>query len=387
MVKNIIIFLFALLLITHDVKKVHAVVDPLSLANNKFGIHILFTSELDLASKLVNSNGGNWGYVTIPIQATDRDAEKWQKFMDDARKYRIIPIIRIASENYFFDTKVWRKPADFDILDFANFLNSLNWPVKNKYVIVLNEVNRSDEWQGEPNPKEYAQILSYAVTAFKSVNEDFFIISAGLDNGAANSKTSIDQYSFMTQMEDEVPGIFGRIDGLASHSYPNPGFSQPPWVETTRSISSFKFERNLAENLSGKKLPVFITETGWSRRSLSDSKIASYMQYAFETVWTDEGVVAVTPFILHAGGPYAQFSLIDENGNRNEVYLAIEKLPKTKGEPIPEPAKIDSFSKKEDLSSVIFPKTNQYSDNESNIDKTKIAVAFIKWFFKSLNVL
>jgi len=387
MLKILNFVLLLIFFIAYFPAKAHAVVDPLASANNKFGIHILFTSELEAASRLVNSNGGDWGYVTIPIQATDRDIEKWQKFMDDARKYRIIPVIRIASENYFFDTKVWRKPKDFDVLDFANFLNSLDWPVKNKYVIILNEVNRSDEWQGEPNPGEYAQILDYAVTAFKSVNEDFFIISAGLDNGAANSKTSIDQYNFMTQMEEEVPGIFGRIDGLASHSYPNPGFSQPPWVETTRSISSFKFERSLAENLGGKKLPVFITETGWSRHILSGSKIASYMQYAFEEVWSDEGVVAVTPFILNAGGPYAQFSLIDENGSRNEVYLAIEKLPKTKGEPVPESAKIDSFSRKEDLSSVVFPKINQYSDNESNLDKTMIAVAFIKWFFKSLNVL
>ena len=361
--------------------------DTVNFRNNKIGIHILFPGELSAAGRLVNSNGGDWGYVTIPVQVRDRNLSKWQDFMNDAKKHHVIPIIRIATEGYYFDSSVWVKSTENDILDFANFLNSLDWPVKDKYVVILNEVNRADEWQGEPNPGEYAHILDYAITAFKSVNKDFFIISAGLDNGAANSKTSINQYSFMTQMEDEIPGIFGKIDGLASHSYPNPGFSQPPWILTNKSVGSFRYERDLAEKLGRKKLPVFITETGWTRNTLSESKISSYMEYAFESVWSDEGVIAVTPFILQAGGPYAQFSLINEDGRHNEVYLAIEKLSKIKGEPILEEKKIDSFSRKENLISVVFPKTSQYSDNESNIDKTKVAVAFIKWFFKSLNVL
>ena len=32
----------------------------------------------------------------------------------------------------------------------------------------------------------------------------------------------------MQQMNDAVPGIFSEIDGLASHSYPNPGFAAAP---------------------------------------------------------------------------------------------------------------------------------------------------------------
>ena len=46
----------------------HAIVDPLAAPNNKIGIHIMFTSELEEAAKLVNSAGGDYGYVTITIQ-------------------------------------------------------------------------------------------------------------------------------------------------------------------------------------------------------------------------------------------------------------------------------------------------------------------------------
>ncbi|HVZ67767.1 MAG TPA: hypothetical protein VG917_05940, partial [Patescibacteria group bacterium] len=52
-------------------KHVDASYDPTSKPNNIFGIHILFPTELDKAAKLVNTNGGDWGYVTIPIQYGD----------------------------------------------------------------------------------------------------------------------------------------------------------------------------------------------------------------------------------------------------------------------------------------------------------------------------
>lgn len=314
---------------------VHAIEDPLSKPNNKFGIHILFPAELSEASRLVNSNGGDWGYVTIPIQAKDRDLEKWQRFMDDAKKLHLIPIIRIATENYYFDTKVWRKPEMDDVLDFANFLNSLEWPAKNRYVVIFNEVNRSDEWGNEVNPAEYARILEYAVNTFKSKNSDFFVISAGLDNASANvPSNSSNQYDFMIEMNKAVPGIFGLIDGLGSHSYPNPAFSQVPWVITNKNINSFKFEKNLAYNLSGKNLPVFITETGWSHKNVPENQIASYFIYAFASVWSDNNVTAVTPFLLQAGTePFLQFTLLNKNGDYNEIFKTIQKISKIKGEP------------------------------------------------------
>ena len=54
-----------------------AIENPLMMKNNKIGVHILFTPEINSASNLINSNGGDWGYVTIPIQAGDKDLEKW----------------------------------------------------------------------------------------------------------------------------------------------------------------------------------------------------------------------------------------------------------------------------------------------------------------------
>jgi len=312
-----------------------AVVDPLAQPNNKFGIHILFPNEIDEAASLVNSNNGDWGYVVIPIQAGDMDVPKWQQFMDMCKQKHIIPILRLATEGDYFNTSVWRKPDAVDILDFANFLNSLSWPVKNRYVIVFNEVNRADEFGGVVDPASYAKLLSYAVTVFKSINPDFFIIPAGMDNAAANTPVSMNEYDYFRAMHAAVPGIFNQIDGLASHSYPNPGFAQAPSVINGESIASFQFEKNLIQTMTNKQLPVFITETGWSTDSIPGTVIANYYQQAFSTIWNNPYIVTVAPFLIQANsGPFVPFSFITAANAQTPEYTTIASMPKVKGSPV-----------------------------------------------------
>jgi hypothetical protein len=315
--------------------RTYAIEYPLNKPNNKVGIHILFDTELTQAAQLINTSGGDWGYVTIPIQVGDKDLVKWQKFMDTVKKYHIIPIIRLSTEGDPFNTQVWRKPTHTDIMDFANFLDSLDWPVKNRYVILFNEVNRGDEWGGSLNAAEYADLLSFGVTVFKSKTPDFFLISAGLDNAAPNRfPLYMNQYEYMRQMNDAVPGIFNQVDGLASHSYPNPAFAQPPNTTSTMGTGSFIYERKLAKTLSQKDLPVFITETGWSTAAVSQETQATYYQQAFTTIWNDPNVVAVAPFVLQgSGGPFEKFSLLDASAHPTKPYDAIKNLTKVKGAP------------------------------------------------------
>lgn len=306
--------------------------DPVSVSNNKFGIHILFPSEVSEASYLVNSSGGDWGYVTIPIQANDRNLDKWQAFMNDCAKYHLIPIIRIATIADYFNKGSWSKPDAYDIIDFANFLNDLNWPTKNRYVVIFNEPNRSDEWGGNTNPSEYAQILDFATKVFKERNQEFFLISAGLDNAASDSDTSYSNFSFIQDMEISDPGIFSKVDAIASHSYPNPAFSMPPSTRR-EGIYTFHYEAQLINYYANKTLPVFITETGWSSDKVSQEQQAQYYIQSFTNYWNDSSIIAVTPFIFTADqGPFTQFSFVT-NGNKNKIYYALYNFKKEKGVP------------------------------------------------------
>lgn len=331
---SIFFVLFSLIIFT-PVTNVNAVENPFSSFNNKFGIHILFPEELSQAADLVNSNGGDWGYVIIPIQSGDQDLVKWQLFMNSAKRNHLIPIIRLATEGDYFNTKVWRKPDENDIVDFANFLNSLEWPVKNRYIVVFNEVNRGDEWGGSVNPTEYANLLNYAITVFKTKSPDFFMINAGLDNAAPNALPQYqNEYDFLREMDTAVPGIFKQLDGLASHSYPNPAFAQPPTSNSKTGVMSFDYERKLVKSLNDKDLPVFITETGWSLNAISDLSRADYYQYAFKNIWKDNGIAAVTPFLLRANGSFTDFSFLDADGSPTYQYKMIKAMPKVKGMPV-----------------------------------------------------
>jgi len=334
LIKIVLVALFFTFVALPFSTKANAIYDPHSVANNIFGIHILFPEELSKAAELVNSNGGDWGYVTIPIQASDKNLDKWQKFMDDCKTDHLIPIIRLATDGDYFNQSSWSVPTDSDIVDFANFLDSLSWPTQNRYIVVYNEPNRSDEWGGTPDAAAYAQILDFAVSRFKQENKDFFIISAGLDNASVNNTgQSINEFTYMSQMNDAVNGIFSEIDGLGSHSYPNPGFSAPP-SSAQEGIDSFYYQNNLVNSLTGKNLPVFITETGWSNQTVSYDLQKQYYASAFQDYWNDSNVVAVTPFVLSAGqGVFAQLSFTNSSGE-TPLFSAYKGFSKIKGEPL-----------------------------------------------------
>lgn len=368
-----------MIFLSMSVKDTLATFDPTLKPNNFFGIHILFPDEIGKAAELVNSKGGDWGYVTIPIQGTDRNLAKWQAFMDEAGKRHVIPILRVATEPFYQNTTVWRKPDDFDLVDFANFLNSLKWPTNNRYLVILNEVNRYDEWGGEyPNPSEYASFLSDAYDIFKSRSNDFFIIMAGLDNAApSDGKKYISEFDYLNQMLYSNPKIFNKMDGFSSHSYPNPNFAQPPNDTSKVGVASYKFEYDLViSNVSSKKY-VFITETGWNGDALNSAKIAEYYKYTFENIWSKDKdkIIAITPFLLESGaGPFNKFSFM-KSGEPTTYFNEFKGLVKEKGDPQRE--KI--VNQKNVVGKAVLA-ARDFTDKR----RPNIASAFVKLYFRTL---
>lgn len=303
----------------------------LALENNQFGIHITQTEDLTRAAELVNSNGGDWGYVTVVIQDNDKDQKKWQEFFNLCREKHLIPLVRIATH---LKAENWEIPTLDSITDWANFLDSLNWPVKNRYLVVFNEPNHDKEWGGKANPEEYALILDQALKIFKQKNPDFLVLNAGFDQAAPNSKTTIEELKFLKAMNSKVPGIFSRLDGWVSHAYPNHGFVGKPWETGKASIQGYLWELLLLKNNFGvtKELPVFITETGW----LNQERTAQFIQQAFEDVWLkEEKILAITPFILnYSFSPFANFSWLDAVGQPYPQYEIVKKMAKIKGQPV-----------------------------------------------------
>lgn len=327
----LIAFILSSLFFLLSFSPAQAISDPLSVPNNKIGIHILFPDEITQAAKIVNNEGkGSWGYVTIPIQASDRNREKWQKFFDQCQANKIIPIIRVATVP---EGSNWAQPNNYDLVDFANFLGDLSWPTENRYVIIFNEVNRSDEFGGYVSPENYADILNNAIDIFKNKSQDFFILPAGLDNAASNSRTSLNWRLYLERMYLRHSDIFNKIDGWTSHAYPNPDFSSRPDKSGSNKIDSFRSDLRFIRLFTTKKLPVFITETGWSSKYLSEHQIALYYQYALTHHWADANIVALTPFVLSAqDGDFTYFSFMNQDNTVKEYALTLSSYA-TIGEP------------------------------------------------------
>ena len=299
-------------------------------SNNKFGVHILDPIELKKASELANGNGGEWGYVTVPVRANDRNLRKWQEFMDQAAELKIIPILRIAGEP---ENNVWRKPSFDEVIDFSNFLNDLSWPTKKKLIVVFNEPNHASEWGGRVDPGEYGAVLEFAIDRFKRLDPDFVIIPAGLDLAVPNSRSSMAAFDFWRKVLEARPDLGPKIEAISSHSYPNPAFSGSPSDSHRMSIAGFRHEISFLKRFLKKDVPVYITETGWRMDSISQKDVAENYRQAFQTVWADQRVMAVTPFLLFAGsGEFKKFSLLNSDSTMTVAANVIANMPKEKGE-------------------------------------------------------
>jgi hypothetical protein len=306
-------------------------------ANNKFGIHLAqpHLEDLKKVAELVNSNGGDWGYVTLVIQENDRNSQKWQEIFDLLRKYHLIPIIRLATTPLGNN---WKRPNSSDAYSWVDFLDSLNWVVKNRYVVLFNEPNHGSEWGGQVDPKNYADVAFAFAKTLKERNSNFFVMLAGFDASAPHLPPKFyDEKLFLKDLIDHQPETFKFIDGWASHSYPNPAFSGSPYDFGRGTVRTYQWELDLLRQLGvEKELPFFITETGWERKKLSEEQVAQNFKIAFEQVWLpDEKIVAVTPFVFdYKMEPFLGFSWKREGDDGfYQQYYFVQSVPKTKGEP------------------------------------------------------
>lgn len=333
MKKIFVTFLFTILIIFISPAIVFAKNNPDSVENNKFGIHINSENDLKDAATLVNSSGGDWGYVTFVITENERDRARWQRSFDEMRRKHLIPIIRIATNA---EGEYWKIPSDAEINNWVAFLNSLNWVIQNRYIIIGNEPNHAKEWGGEIDPATYATYLNNFARKLHEASTDFFVLPAGLDASAKNTISTMDEALFLRKMLTSEPNLFDNLDGWTSHSYPNPDFSGSEYDKGKGSINTYDWELTYLQSLGIMKyLPVFITETGWSNKTLDPNNISEKYEYAFKNIWNDPRIIAVTPFILnYPDSPFEEFTWRKKDGTFYPYYDSYKNIEKVSGNPI-----------------------------------------------------
>ncbi len=339
--KKIFLLALSLVFFLALVAPVYAVYDPTTVSNNRFGIHVVDTSDLDGVAKLLNSNGGDWGYVTLVIQKGERDTRRWQEVFDKMRRLHLIPIVRVATAP---QGDIWEKPSPDEIDGWVSFFNSLNWVIKNRYITIGNEPNHAKEWGGEINPKEYATYLKTFSGKLKAASSDYFIMPSGFDASAGNTFNTMNEERYVSLMLNAEPNLFDNIDGWASHSYPNPAFSGSEDGVGRGSVRTYLWETGYLKSIGvTKNLTVFITETGWVHNAgripsyPNPSDLGAKFETAYKYAWNGPAVAAVTPFVFsYQDNLFDMFSWKKRDGTFYDFYYAVQALSKIKGSPIQE---------------------------------------------------
>ena len=330
----------------------------LNFANNKFGIHAYANkADLELASELINSHGGKWGWVTLTMDIHENSVDNWNSLFGKMAEKFLIPIIQLSNNGLI--------PSEEEIDTVSKFLASLSWPIKLRMVTPFSEVNASEYWGGKLDPEGYARILNRLIDQLKSKSGDFFVMN-GAFNASARTGSNVvgciktdlgidscylSEIEFLKRMNQAVPGIFAKLDGWAAHTYPHPSYRGKPsdtrvgaesaFEAGRNTIRSYQFELRLLRRDYGLELPVFVTETGWPHKEgktthsewLDQNTVANYYLESFQKIFLpDARVVAVTPFILKRDD-FDNFAFVAADGSRFPQWSFLEKIPKTAGDP------------------------------------------------------
>ncbi|MCL5003955.1 MAG: hypothetical protein M1352_01645 [Patescibacteria group bacterium] len=332
----------------------------LNFANNKFGVYLNNVGgDLDLAGQLINSSGGDWGWVLAPLSIHDNGKDNWNGLFSKMAEKHLIPIIQLIEPDAQHQI-----PTEGEIDDMARFLGSLNWPTRLKVVSAFNEVNASEYWGGKIDPEGYARILNRLVDQLKQQSPDFFVLNGAFNASAQTGdptnihciKTDLgvescylSEIGYLKRMNDAVPDIFKKLDGWASHAYPFPGYRGTPSDQRVGAESSFEAGRNTIHSYKfelrllaqyGVKLPIFITETGWPHKEgqtqhpewYDAATVANFYKQAFVNYFLpDPNVVAVTPFSLTNN--FDNFAFVGGDGAKFPQWDAIVAIKKIAGNP------------------------------------------------------
>ncbi len=326
----------------------------LGFANNKFGMYSYKDpGSISLTAEMVNSNGGDWGWILFPINIKDRGTDSWNTIFNICRENHLIPILQIIMDAGYV-------PTDIDIEEVATWMNELNWPTAKRHVTAFNEVNAAEYWGNRIDPEDVARKLNKFIDAFKARNSNFFLMNGAMNASARTGKVLtnlgvqteyLDEPDFLERMNAAVPGIFKKLDGWAVHTYPQPEYRGKPldttiageaaWEKGRNTMSSYKWEQNILRTKFGVDLPIFITEMGWPHKEgtrersewYDQDTVAEYYKIVFrDLLLKDNNVVAVIPFAIKVPG-LDNFSFVKADGSKYPQFDALKSLPKVTGNP------------------------------------------------------
>ncbi len=191
---------------------------------------------------------------------------------------------------------------------------------------VWNEPNLADFWAPAPDPIAYAQLLSAAAEAIRAVDDEAFVISAGLAPGQDDLAASQSPESFLVEMFRQLPA--GTVDAVGIHPY---SFPADP---TDRSERWNTFGRlpeiaALIARLTGESTPLWSTEFG---APFDPNDPQRQAEIVVEGVACAARLPSTGPVFVYATRDAIEpadelpFGLLESDGTRRPSWVALAEL-------------------------------------------------------------
>jgi polysaccharide biosynthesis protein PslG len=196
-------------------------------------------------------------------------------------------------------------------------------------------------WNPAPDPAAYAKMVRSTAPAVRSADPRIRILMSGdLD--------SLDQFGHYTpwiaRLLSKSPGIARLVDGVSVHPYPEPwdlGPYDDGW-SIRRSFGRVPLIRQ-AELAAGIRLPIWITEIGWSTapdtpHAVSEETQARFLREAVHRSIEDWGAYVPKVFLFAwrrsngvQGDRSHNYGLLDARGKPKQSWTAIKRLIRSGG--------------------------------------------------------
>jgi len=332
---------------------------------NRFGIGFVSpgnAAQLDLSADLTGPGGHVKLIFDGVVPGMSGPQGSWVDATRMAYERGLVPVVRFAPP--WGDRRVRNQSDDGSGLRYTSLAASYvailrGLPIPSGapfYVEVHNEPNLCYEWlcdRGvfpddrityQRTAQEYAAMLRDVADAIHATGDDrYLVVNGGLAPGGvrwcecngtseAGFEPGITANEFLAAMNDAVPGVFGKLDAFASHSYPASGAGFGFFVPYESSGPGLRFFEMELATIGRSDLGVLMTETGWPRAHggttyASEDQQAQWTVQAYQNVWlTHPNIIAVMPFILQDAGSWDGFAWVDGGGGSRRVYRDVRSL-------------------------------------------------------------
>ena len=171
---------------------------------------------------------------------------------------------------------------------------------------VWNEPNQPQFWDapGGPNAPAYARLLKPAYAAIKAADPAATVLGGSI---------AFNDWRYLKSLYAEG-GVLGSMDGLAIHPYTQ---GQPPEARTDGYHSFALAVEQLGQVMAAHgdgATPLWITEMGWSTRTVDDATRADYYRRAVGLVRSWPRVAAFCAYALRQEDDYPDLGLIAPGG-------------------------------------------------------------------------